>query len=83
MPNKRTVEISCELFQGYQIKIDLDYVNNKADIVTSIVNELEYFLKECNLIVLLERMREKNFHIHKEFGDILTDNEIIWVCSHC
>ena len=49
MPNQRTVEISCELFQGYQIQIDLDYVNNNDEIVQAIVCELQFFLKECNL----------------------------------
>ena len=85
MPNIRTVEISCELFQGYQIRIDLDYINNNDDIVKKIVDELRFFLKECNLINLLERMGEKKFHIHKEFGEILLSQpgEIIWVCSHC
>ena len=85
MSNQRTVEISCELFQGYQIQVDLDYINNKDDIVRGIVDELQFFLKECNLINLLERSREKKFHIHKEFGEILMSQpgEKIWVCSHC
>jgi len=85
MPNQRTVEISCELFQGYQIQIDLDYVNNNDEIVQAIVCELQFFLKECNLNNLLERSREKKFHIHMEFGTILKNkpSETIWVCSHC
>ena len=85
MPNYRTAEISCDLFQGYRVKIDLDYVNSNHEIVVFVIGDLQLSLKDKNLEILLERSREKKFHIHMGYGDILLSEstDTIWVCSHC
>ena len=81
-----TFKISDEIFSGYEVKLDLDYFETIDEICKQVTETLKCHLKLHNFEVLLEKLKEKNFHIHdEEFGSILlkSENEVVWVCSHC
>ena len=80
-----TFKISDELFQGYEIVLDLDYFETLEDIYTQVITTLTAHLELHKFEILLERLNGKNFHIHDEtIGTILLkpQTEIVWVCSH-
>ena len=86
MVNYRIFEISDELFGGFSIKIDLDTVESLEDIVKCVINELSTALKTNNLVMLVDKLEKKYFHIHGfAFGHILLSDEsnTFYVCGHC
>ena len=89
MVNNRKITISCELFWGFTRHVDLDEIESIDDIVNTILNELKFFLKNNNLLNLLDKLntliKNKKYHIHgATFENILMSNsdETIYVCSH-
>ena len=80
-----TFKLSDELFQGYEVVLDLDYFENLNEIYDQVTNTLKTHLELHKFELLLERLKEKKFHIHDEtFGNILlkSQSDIVWVCSH-
>jgi hypothetical protein len=80
-----TFKISDELFQGYEVVLDLDYFETLEEICTQVTKTLKTHLELHKFEILLERLKGKNFHIHDEtIGTILLkpQTEIVWVCSH-
>ena len=64
----KTFILSCELFWGYTTIIDLDEVNNIEDIIDIAINNCRGFLKENNLLNLVDKLNDlynkKKYHIH-------------------
>ena len=81
-----TFKISDKHFQGYEVTLDLDYFETIEEIVNQVTNTLKTHLELHKFEQLLERLKEKDFHIHDEtMGSILlkSQDDIVWVCSHC
>jgi hypothetical protein len=86
MVNYRKFEISDELFGGFSIQIDLDTVESLEDIVKYMIGKLSTALKTTNLVMLVDKLEEKYFHIHGfDFGHILLSDksDTFYVCGHC
>ena len=81
-----TFKISDELFQGYEVVLDLDYYESMEEICEQVVRTLTTHLELHKFEILLDKLKQKNFDIHDEtFGNILlkSQDEIVWVCTHC
>ena len=82
----RTFIASSELYSGFRVNIDIRYVNTLDDIVKIFLDEMKLVLKQNNFEVLLEKVLDKEFHIHSHtLEDILPSNpdHIFYVCDHC
>ena len=82
----RTFIASSELYSGFRVNIDIRYINTLDDIVKIFLDELKLVLKQNNFEVLLEKVVDKEFHIHSyTLEDILTSNpdHIFYICNHC
>ena len=82
----RTFIASSELYSGFRVNIDIRYINTLDDIVKIFLDELKLVLKQNNFEVLLEKVVDKEFHIHSyTLEDVLTSNpdHIFYVCNHC
>lgn len=80
-----TFKISDELFQGYEVTLDLDYFETIEEICAQVTKTLKTHLELHKFEMLLERLNGKIFHIHDEtIGTILlkSQSDIVWVCSH-
>jgi hypothetical protein len=78
-------KVSCKLFQGYSIKLDLDYHNSLDSICKQVKKSLVTFFNTHGFEALESKAKSFDFHIHDyQFGDILLMEEetIIWVCHH-
>ena len=81
-----TFKISDELFQGYEVVLDLDYYESMEEICAQVVRTLTTHLELHKFEILLDKLKQKKFDIHDEtFGNILlkSQDEIVWVCTHC
>ena len=80
----RTVKASSEIFDGFEIEIDIRYIDNFNDIIHQFKKKLSSILKNNNLIYLFNLSKKNNWHIHSTtFEDILLNNNIIYICDHC
>ena len=80
----RTVKASSEIFNGFEMKIDIRYIDNLNDIIHQFKEKLSFILKKNNLIYLFNLSMKNNWHIHSTtFEDILLNNNIIYICDHC
>ena len=80
----RTVKASSEIFDGFEIEIDIRYIDNFNDIIHQFKKKLSSILKNNNLIYLSNLSMKNNWHIHSTtFEDILLNNNIIYICDHC
>tara|TARA_B110000967_G_C18840161_1_gene538928 strand:- start:447 stop:710 length:264 start_codon:yes stop_codon:yes gene_type:complete len=78
-------EISCRLFGGFKVEIDLNYMDTIEQICEQVKSSLITILQANNLTALVEKANVINFHVHDlEFGTILLMNndEKIWICNH-
>lgn len=86
MVNLRQCTISCSTFWGYTKELDLDEYDNNEDIVITIVNSLLEELEKLNLdelVIKLKNLRYNNkYHIHREFGELLLTDDVIYICNH-
>ena len=85
MPHYRTFIFSCDYFGGYTVKLDMDIVNRKSDIIICCVNELNKKLEDLNLHVLKEKLGvlKWKYHMHDvEFGTILVEDKEYYICNH-
>lgn len=71
-------QISDDLFWGFQCTVDTDLFASHEEICTYIVKQLKIELVRLHLVVLLEKLEEKNFHIHH----IDKDDNVTYVCTH-
>jgi hypothetical protein len=89
MVNKRKITLSCKLFWGFAIFVDLDEINSNEEIVNIILQKLKIMLNRNNLLNLVDELNrmiiDQSFHIHDvTFKQILlsNSNDTIYVCSH-
>ena len=75
-------QISCAYFWGFNRDIDLDIFNTKEKLINQMLNLLEEYLINSNLLVLKEKLDllRPNYHIHDELN--VTNNEAIYICNH-
>ena len=77
---------SSELFSNFEVEISLDEVSSLEGIVDIFKKELHDVLENSNLINLIKKLEESNFHIHSfTIEDILVSNseDIFYICDHC
>lgn len=92
----RKVQLSCDLFWGYNVEIDLTNpgFNNKRDVINYILNKLREELISKNMDVLREKLDEKYYRYHIHDMNNLDENNfinslkrsprdtVIYVCRH-
>ena len=84
--HKRLFVASSELFSGFKVNIDVRYIDTLDDIVIFFLSELKIVLKANNFENLLNKIVDKEFHIHSyTLEQILTSNQddTFFVCNHC
>ena len=76
---------SSDLFSNFQMDISLYEVSSIDDIIKKFVEHLKDVLKNNNLTLLIEKLKERNFHIHNyTIEEILVSNydSIFYICDH-
>ena len=80
----RTVEFSSELFGGFTIRIEVTNFKSLDELIDCSKSELLSILMKYNFILLIEKYKESDFHIHdRSIDDILNNDDIIYICDHC
>ena len=79
--------ISCNHFQGFETKINMEEVSNLniKNIIDIVKKNLKLHLKKYNFEALLEIFNKKDFHVHNESIETILnkDNEdITYICTH-
>ncbi len=83
----KRIQISDKYFWGFNRYINLDDYNSFDELTNYIKKELINFLKEHNLLCLVDKA--KNLHLHNHMYDSYEDlykineNEFIYLCGHC
>tara|TARA_B100000795_G_C22790122_1_gene436542 strand:- start:1764 stop:2018 length:255 start_codon:yes stop_codon:yes gene_type:complete len=78
-------EISCRLFGGFKVEVDLNYMDTIEQICDQVKTSLITTLQTNNLRSLVEKAKAITFHVHDlEFGSILLmqNDDKIWICNH-
>ena len=86
MVNYRKFIISDDQFSGFSMVVDLDEVESLDDICSKMFDFIFKLLTKYNFIILLEKLNEKNFHIHDYTFEsmLMSDSEKeFFICSHC
>jgi len=87
MSNIRKFILSCDLFGGYKIDINIDECNDFDDIILLGINSLKKTLTKNNFEFLLDKLNKIKYHIHDfTFVDILMETDITmiyYICGHC
>ena len=81
----RKCKISCPTFQGFEVDLNINYVESIHDICKQVKSTLITHLETYNFEILLTKAKQIEFHIHDyEIGDILLmeNNSTIWICNH-
>jgi len=76
---------SSDIFSNFQVDISLYNVTTLEDIIKIFVNSLKEVLEKNNLIMLVEILQKRKFHIHNyTIEEILVSNydSIFYVCDH-
>ena len=83
--NLRKFQLSCKYFSGFSCYIDLDNHNNMETVILEIKTKLKTVLNENNLSVLLQFLKNTNYHYHNyTFSDTLKYTQhTFYVCNHC
>lgn len=77
-------KISDELFQDFQVKLNINYFDSLEQICSQVKRTLKTHLETHNFSTLIHRLKYKHFHTHDyTFFDILKEKEpkIYWICS--
>lgn len=80
--NLRKFQVSDSLFWGYQIILDINFFTNEKHLVEIIKEDMIQFFKSKNLLMLAEKIPNYQFHIPSLSKIKLSNDEIIYVCSH-
>ena len=77
--NQRKAMINC-------LSLYIYLFDNKEDIVITVINSLIEDLEKINLNELVLKLKDlrlnNKFHIHRDFGELLISEEVIYVCNH-
>ena len=74
VPIMRTITLSCDTFGGFSVVLDVNYFNNKDELIADVLNQLSAYLVAGNLHVLMEKLNATKhiYHIHDySFDDIM------------
>ena len=80
-----TCKLSDKTFQGFEVRLDMNYINTKEEICLQVKSTLVTHLEWFKFEILAEMAKTINFHIHDhEIGDILMmeENKTLWICNH-
>lgn len=88
--DRRTFQLSSELFWGYRVTIHARSFGSIQDIAAYVRAGLISFLLSRNLVVLAEKVHGMTLHMHGEHGSSLealleatTPQDILYLCDHC
>ena len=85
VPVVRKITISCEVFGGFGISVDIAEYNNIQTIIDKVLDELMKSLVASNMQSLIETLRTiwKQYHIHDyDLGYMLTVDKEYYICNH-
>ena len=86
-----TFQISCKYLWGYTNIINISSYHSKQEIINTVLSNYERFLREYNLMDLVDilNLNKKKFHIHgisiqtlKEMDNTLINETPIYICCH-
>lgn len=83
---KKVIQISDELFWGFNMIIDLDNYKTFEELAILLKNELVVFLRTHNLLNLLDKAKNITLHHHmyRTYEDLYrNDYDIIYFCGGC
>lgn len=79
-----TIQISAQLFSGFQYKIPTDLLKNMSN--DEVIKETKIYMKNFfdthNLWILKDKVDELEFHIHDDL-EKLDETKILYLCDHC
>lgn len=82
--NLRKFQLSCKYFSGFSCHVDLDNHENMESVINEVKSKLEVILKENNLSILVQNLRNSNYHYHNyTFSDTLLYERTFYICNHC
>lgn len=76
-------KLSDELFQDFEVKLNMEYFDSIEQICFQVKRTLETHLKTYNFSNLIRKLKSKNFHTHDyTFLDILKKEKssVFWIC---
>ena len=82
----KIIQISDELFWGFNIVINLDNYNSFDELAFLLKNELIVFLRTHNLLNLLDKANNLNLHHHmfNNYEDLYRiEYDTIYFCGGC
>ena len=84
MVNNRTFQLSCDLFGGYKMTLDLDYIDSVNEITSYIKANLNNELRNLNLIGLAENLENLDLHCPSVETILIeyTPSDIVYICEH-
>jgi hypothetical protein len=83
-----TFQISAKYLWGYRSTLDITNYNTIQDIINVVLKNCKDFLKNNNLLELLDILKatEKKYHIHdytiESIKSIIDPKEIVYICNH-
>jgi len=80
-----TCKVSDKTFQGFEVKLDLSYIDTVDEICIMVKSTLITHLETYKFEILLDKAKNIQFHIHDyEMGKILMmeENQTLWICNH-
>jgi hypothetical protein len=83
---EKIIQISDEIFWGFNIKININNFNSFEELIKYTLNELIIFLNNNNLLNLVDKAKELNLHNHNfnSYNELYnTNDEIIYLCNNC
>jgi len=80
-----TCKISDKLFQGFEVYLDMNYVDNVDQICEQVKKTLINHLPKSKFESLLEKAKIIHFH-HNDYDIVqilmMQENAILWICNH-
>lgn len=86
---RRVFQVSSDVFWGFRLSIDLSHFTTVKEIVEFVKQDMKTFLMSRNLVMLVEKLEARSFHIHHPYDtyqDLLKltkDDDVIYICDHC
>jgi hypothetical protein len=83
---EKIIQISDEIFWGFNIKININNFNSFEELIDYTIKQLILFLKNNNLLNLVDKANKLNLHNHnfKSYNELYhTNDDIIYLCNHC
>lgn len=83
---RKIIQISDEIFWGFNTIVDLDNYNSFDDLARLLKEQLISFLKSHNLLNQVDLAKKLNLHHHnyKSYQDLYeSGDDIIYFCGGC